>query len=236
MNEAGIAGGMEYPGIVFDGMGDKGKVLYWVTAHEIGHNWFPMIVGSDERTYGWMDEGFNTFIDIYASDAFNKGEYAPKRDDEYAPGGGNPVDEILPYLKDPQAPVMLTRADAIPEKYRHPMVYFKPALGLVLLREQILGPRRFDYAFRQYIRSWAYRHPGPYDFFRTMDNEAGEDLSWFWREWFLHNWSLDLAVQGVQASTGGYDVTIANLDRMAMPAVLGAGLEGRVQPARCAAG
>jgi hypothetical protein len=115
---------------------------------------------------------------------------------------------------------MLTRADAIPEKYRHPMVYFKPALGLVLLREQILGPKRFDYAFRQYIRSWAYRHPGPYDFFRTMDNEAGEDLSWFWRGWFLHNWSLDLAVQGVQASGGGYDVTIANLDRMAMPAVL----------------
>jgi Peptidase family M1 domain len=220
VNEAGIAGGMEYPGIVFDGMGDKGKVLFWVTAHEIGHNWFPMIVGSDERTYGWMDEGFNTFIDIYASDAFNKGEYAPKRDDEYAPGGGNPVDEILPYLKDPQAPVMLTRADAIPEKYRHPMVYFKPALGLVLLREQILGPRRFDYAFRQYIRSWAYRHPGPYDFFRTMDNEAGEDLSWFWREWFLHNWSLDLAVQGAQASRGGFDVTIANLDQMAMPAVL----------------
>ena len=220
VNEAGIAGGMEYPGIVFDGMDDKGKVLFWVTAHEIGHNWFPMIVGSDERTYGWMDEGFNTFIDIYASDAFNKGEYAPKRDDEYAPGGGNPVDEILPLLKDPQAPVMLTRADAIPEKYRHPMVYFKPALGLVLLREQILGPKRFDFAFRQYIRSWAYRHPGPYDFFRIMDNEAGEDLSWFWREWFLHNWSLDLAVQGVQASAGGYDVTIANLDQMAMPSTL----------------
>jgi hypothetical protein len=220
VNEAGIAGGMEYPGIVFDGITDKGKVLYWVTAHEIGHNWFPMIVGSDERTYGWMDEGFNTFIDIYASDAFNKGEFAPKRDDEYAPGGGNPVDEILSLLKDPQAPSMLTRADAIPEKYRHPMVYFKPALGLVLLREQILGPRRFDYAFRQYIRSWAYRHPGPYDFFRTMDNEAGEDLSWFWREWFFHNWSLDLAVQDVRSAGGGVDVTIANLDPMAMPATL----------------
>lgn len=220
INEAGIAGGMEYPGIVFDGITDKGKELYWVTAHEIGHNWFPMIVGSDERTYGWMDEGFNTFIDVYASDAFNKGEFSPKRDGEYAPGGGNPVDEILPLLKDPEAPVMLTRADAIPEKYRHPMVYFKPALGLVLLREQILGKDRFDYAFRQYIRHWAYRHPGPNDFFRTMNNEAGEDLSWFWREWFVHNWSLDLAVQGVHADGAGVDVTIANLDQMAMPAVL----------------
>jgi hypothetical protein len=220
INEAGIAGGMEYPGIVFDGITDKGKELYWVTAHEIGHNWFPMIVGSDERTYGWMDEGFNTFIDVYASDEFNKGEFAPKRDGEYAPGGGNPVDEILPLLKDPQAPVMLTRADAIPEKYRHPMVYFKPALGLVLLREQVLGKERFDYAFRRYIRSWAYRHPGPYDFFRMMDNEAGEDLSWFWREWFQHNWSLDLAVQGVKTTDTQAEVTIANLERMALPATL----------------
>ncbi len=237
VNEAGIAGGMEYPGIVFDGITDKGKELYWVTAHEIGHNWFPMIVGSDERTYGWMDEGFNTFIDIYASDAFNKGEYAPKRDGEYAPGGGNPVEEIVPLLKDPQAPVMMTRADAIPETYRHPMTYFKPALGLVLLREVILGKDRFDYAFKSYIQNWAYRHPGPYDFFRTMDNEAGEDLSWFWRGWFIHNWGLDLAVQSVHeggspasgntgagstspGATGTIDVTIVNLDRMAMPATL----------------
>jgi hypothetical protein len=220
INEAGIAGGMEYPGIVFDGITDKGKELYWVTAHEIGHNWFPMIVGSDERTYGWMDEGFNTFIDVYASDEFNKGEFAPKRDGEYAPGGGNPVDEILPLLKDPQAPVMTTRADAIPEKYRHPMVYFKPALGLVLLREQILGKERFDYAFRRYIRAWAYRHPGPYDFFRMMENEAGEDLSWFWREWFLHNWSLDLAVQSVKSTDTEAEVTIANVDRMAFPSTL----------------
>ncbi len=224
INEAGIAGGMEYPGIVFDGITDKGKELYWVTAHEIGHNWFPMIVGSDERQYAWMDEGFNTFIDIYASDVFNKGEYAPKRDGEYAPGGGNPVEEIVPLLKDPQAPVMMTRADAIPEKYRHPMTYFKPALGLVLLREVILGKERFDYAFRQYIHRWAYRHPTPFDFFRTMDNETGEDLSWFWREWFFQNGGLDQAVQHVAYTDNdpakGVQVTLANLDRMVMPATL----------------
>src|SRR5258708_21522336 len=101
-----------------------------------------MIVGSDERQYAWMDEGFNTFIDVYASDAFNKGEYAPKRDGEYAPGGGNPVEEIVPLLKDPATPVMMTRADGIPENYRHPMTYFKPALGLVLLRVGVLGRRR----------------------------------------------------------------------------------------------
>ena len=224
INEAGIAGGMEYPGVVFDGITDKGKELYWVTAHEIGHNWFPMIVGSDERQYAWMDEGFNTFIDVYASDAFNKGEFAPKRDGEYAPGGGNPADEIVPLLKDPEAPVMMTRADGFPEKYRHPMVYFKPAFGLVLLREVIVGKDRFDYAFRRYIQNWAYRHPSPYDFFRTMDNETGEDLSWFWREWFFHNWPLDLAVQGVKYTDNdpkkGVEITIANLDRMAMPAIV----------------
>jgi peptidase M1-like protein len=224
INEAGIAGGMEYPGIVFDGITDKGKELYWVTAHEIGHNWFPMIVGSDERQYAWMDEGFNTFIDVYASDAFNKGEYAPKRDPEYAEGGGNPADEIVPFLRDPQAPVIMTKADAIPEKYRHPMAYFKPAFGLVLLREVILGKDRFDYAFKKYIQRWAFRHPAPQDFFRTMDNEAGEDLSWFWREWYYNNWSLDQAVQKVVYTDNepkkGIEITLVNLDRMAMPVTL----------------
>lgn len=224
VNEAGTAGGMEYPGIVFDGIGDKGKDLYWVTAHEIGHNWFPMIVGSDERRYGWMDEGFNTFIDIYASDAFHQGEYAPKRDAEYAEGGGNPAIEILPILADPEAPVIMTRADGVSERYRHPTVYFKPAFGLVLLRETILGRSRFDYAFRKYIRNWAYKHPSPFDFFRTMDNEAGEDLSWFWREWFFHNWTLDLAVQRVSYHDNdpqkGIAIRIANLERMAMPVVV----------------
>jgi hypothetical protein len=220
VNEAGIAAGMEYPGILFDGMNDKGKELYWVTAHEIGHNWFPMIVGSNERRSAWMDEGFNTFIDIYASDAFNKGEYAPKRDSEYAPGGGNPADEILPYLNDPKAPSMMMAADAIPEAYRHPISYFKPAFGLYLLREYILGRDRFDYAFRQYTQRWAFKHPSPDDFFHTMDNESGEDLSWFWREWFHNNWSLDQAIQQVSVADNKAGITIANLNKMVMPVVI----------------
>jgi len=224
INEAGRAGGMEYPGIVFDGMNAKKGNLYWVTAHEIGHNWFPMIVGSDERRYAWMDEGFNTFMDVYAADEFNNGEYAPKRDGEYAPGKGNPADEIIPLLKDSAAPSMMARADMLTEKYRHPLAYFKPAFGLVMLREQILGPDRFDYAFKKYIERWAYKHPSPDDFFRTMDNEAGESLSWFWKEWFYHNWQLDLAVQSVSYpdndAKNGVDITIANLQKMAMPFTL----------------
>ena len=221
VNEAGIAGGMEYPGIVFDGFTDKGGMLYWVTAHEIGHNWFPMLVGSDERRFGWMDEGFNTFIDIYASDNFNNGEFAPKRDGEYAPGGGNPADEIVPIIADPKAPSIMTAADAVPGQYRHPLLYFKPAFGLVLLREQILGKDRFDYAFRNYIRQWAYKHPQPDDFFRSMENGGGEDLSWFWKGWFYNNYQLDLAIIDAKYVNNdpknGIQVTVANKEQMAMP-------------------
>ncbi|HTD40755.1 MAG TPA: M1 family metallopeptidase [Mucilaginibacter sp.] len=221
VNEAGTAGGMEYPGIVFDGITDKGKELYWVTAHEIGHNWFPMIVGSNERRFAFMDEGFNTFIDIYASDAFNNGEYGKKRDGEYAPGGGNPADEIIPTILDPDAPTIMIAADAVPEKYRHQIEYFKPALGLVLLREQILGNDRFDYAFRNYIHKWAFKHPQPDDFFRSMDNGAGEDLSWFWKGWFYNNLKLDLELVGAEYVKNdpkrGLQVTVINLEAMAMP-------------------
>jgi len=217
INEAGsAASGMEYPGIVFDPMKAPAKALHMVTAHEIGHTWFPMIVGSDERRNAWMDEGFNTFIDVYEADAFNHGEFAPKRDGEYAPKGGNPVDEILPLLADADAPPLLIGADMVKEKYRHPATYFKAALGLVLLREQIVGPERFDPAFRKYIATWAYKHPSPSDFFRLMESETGEDLGWFWRGWFENNWQLDMAVTKVDGS----NVTVENRDQLVMPATL----------------
>ncbi len=224
INVAGGTAGMEYPGLVFNGIKDKGKDLFWITAHEIGHTWFPMVVGFDERRDAWMDEGFNTFIDTYESEAFENGVYGPKRDSEYAPGGGNPVEEILPLLADSDAPVIMSRPDTIPEKYRHPVTYFKAALGLVLLREQILGPERFDPAFRRFIRKWAFRHPTPSDFFRAMESEGGEDLSWFWRGWFMNNWTLDLAVKGVAYVDGdpakGAEVTIENLDPVVLPATV----------------
>lgn len=214
--------GMEYPGLLFDGISDEGKTLFWITAHEIGHTWFPMIVGFDERRDAWMDEGFNTFIDVYQSDEFNQGEYAPKRDSEYAPKGGNPADEILAVLKDPDAPAILSRADTIIEKYRHPVTYFKSAFGLVLLREQILGPERFDPAFRAFIAAWAYKHPKPADFFRFMDSAAGEDLSWWWRGWYDHNWSLDLAIAKVQPGDAakGTVITVEARDKLVIPATL----------------
>jgi hypothetical protein len=223
INIAGPATGMEYPGIVFDGVDDAGKTLFWISAHEIGHSWFPMIVGFDERRHAWMDEGFNTFIDVYESDEFNKGEYGPKRDSEFAPGGGNPVDEFLPVLADPDAPPILSRADTVIEKYRHPVTYFKSALGLKLLREEIIGPERFDPAFRRFIAAWAFKHPKPADFFRAMESDTGEDLSWWWRGWYANNWQMDLAVKSVTPAKDPADgslVRVESRDKLVMPATL----------------
>jgi hypothetical protein len=211
---------MEYPGILFDGINDKGKVLFFITAHEIGHTWFPMIVGFNERRNAWMDEGFNTFIDIFESDEFSNGVYGPKRDGEYAPGGGYPADEIAKVIEDAEAPPILMRADGIKEKYRHPITYFKSAFGLTLLRENIMGPQRFDFAFRKFIADWAYKHPSPSDFFRAMESEGGEDLSYFWRGWYENNWQLDLAVAKVDATPTGAVVTIENRDKLVLPATV----------------
>jgi len=226
---AGPVGGMEYPGIVFDGTDSKGKTMFFLTVHELGHSLFPMIVGSNERRDAFMDEGFNTFIDVYAQRDYHHGEFAPKQDHEYAPDTGDPIADIQHVLADPHAPSILTRADAMPFEYGHPVSYFKTALGLVLLREQILGPERFDFAFRKYIRDWAFKHPTPSDFFRAMDSAGGEDLSWFWRGWFFEGWNVDLAVRAVayrSDAAHGATVTLASLDRLIMPAVVEVAFEG----------
>ncbi len=224
INLGGHGAGMEYPGIVFDDKADRGRDLFWISAHELGHSWFPMIVGTNERRHGFMDEGFNTFIDVYCSDEVLGGVFGPKRDVEYAPGAGTPADQIAPLLADPDAPDLMAPTDVVPERYRHPVTYFKSAFGLVLLREQVLGPARFDAAFKRYIALWAYKHPTPSDFFRLMDSEAGEDLAWFWRGWYFNNWPLDYAVEGIAYPDGdpahGARVTLANHGRLILPATL----------------
>ncbi len=221
INVAGPVGGMEYPGIVFCWWRMTGKTLWAVTAHELGHNWFPMIVGSNERQNAWMDEGFNTFIDIYASLQFNHGEYAPKRDGEFDPEAKNPARDIVPYLLNPLSQPIISYADAIPGRFVHTLEYYKAALGLYMLREYVLGHRRFDYAFRTYIRRWAYKHPSPEDFFRTMNDASGENLNWFWKEWFVKNYKLDQAVDSVSYVDGnpakGALITLQNKDQMVMP-------------------
>jgi Peptidase family M1 domain len=215
INVAGFSTGMEYPGIVFDGINDSGKFLFWVTAHEIGHSWFPMIVGSNERRHAFMDEGFNTFIDISESAGFDGGVYGPKRDSEYS-AGGEPPDMILKVIDNPAAPTIMMPADAYPWQLGHPVSYFKGAYGMVLLREQILGKERFDWAFRKYIREWAFKHPSPSDFFRTMQSEGGEELGWFWRGWYFNNWRFDMAATAID----GDRLTIANKGQLVLPATV----------------
>ncbi len=213
-NVAGIVGGMEYPGIVFCDHKDKKDGLWNVTDHEFGHNWFPMIVGSNERKFPWMDEGFNTFINTLSTTNFNNGEYDRER---------FTMQDIGPALFSPAEPIM-TIPDVQQPRALGILAYFKPGQGLKLLRETILGPERFDFAFKTYVNRWAFKHPTPYDFFRTMENAAGEDLGWFWRGWFYETWKLDQSIQGVKyvdgAAEKGALITIDNLEKLAMPVIV----------------
>lgn len=214
-NVASNVGGMEYPGIVFCGWKAKEAGLFGVTDHEFGHTWFPMIVGSNERKYGWMDEGFNTFINSLAQEDFNNGEYkeSPKN-----------MEVMAQYMFAQSSEAIMNTPDALREVNIGNALYLKPGYGLQLLRNEILGADRFDYAFKMYIQRWAFKHPTPWDFFRTMDNVSGEDLSWFWKGWFLENYKLDQAIESVEYENNiednGAIVTIANLDQMAMPITL----------------
>jgi hypothetical protein len=212
---AGNVGGMEYPGIVFCGYRAKKGQLWGVNDHEFGHTWFPMIVGSNERLYGWMDEGFNTFINTLTSADFNKGEYAPRKID---------MQRTSNTITNPTLEPVLSNPENLKEANNGILLYFKPGMGLTMLREQILGPERFDFAFRTYVARWAFKHPTPDDFFRTMENAAGESLQWFWRGWFVNNWRLDVAVNDVKyinndPSKGAY-ITLTNMEKMAMPTPL----------------
>jgi hypothetical protein len=213
VNVASNVGGMEYPGIVFCGYNASGSSLWGVTDHEFGHTWFPMIVGSNERKYGWMDEGFNTFINGISTENFNKGEY---KEENEAPNYKN--------MFNPASETVMSSPDALQERNIGMALYYKPGYALKILRDDILGHELFDYAFREYIKRWAYKHPAPWDFFRTMENAAGEDLGWFWRGMFINNYKLDQAVTDVKYvnnnNAEGALITIENKDKMVMPVYL----------------
>ena len=212
VNVASNVGGMEYPGIIFCGYKATTDGLFGVTDHEFGHTWFPMIVGSNERKYGWMDEGFNTFINSLADDDFNKGEYKGEKVN---------MEVMTQYMFGDKTEPILSTPDALREANIGNDLYAKPGYGLELLRNEILGPDRFDYAFREYIKRWAFKHPTPTDFFRSMDNAAGENLSWFWKAWFVENYKFNQSIVAVNYQNNkpadGAVVTIANLEQMALP-------------------
>ena len=211
INVAGNVKGMEYPGVSFCSYASKAGSLWGVTDHEFGHNWFPMIVGSNERLYGWMDEGFNSFVNDISTKEFNNGEYDP--------GKMNMHMMALGYVSDDLEP-LITAPDNLVERNMG-LQYGKTAMFLWLLRENVLGPKRFDDAFREYIHRWAYKHPAPDDFFRTMEDVSGEDLGWFWRSWVLNNWKLDQAVTNVKYvnnnAENGAIVTVKNMREIPMP-------------------
>lgn len=209
INVAGIVSGMEYPGIVFCGATDKNASLFGVTDHEFGHIWFPMIVGTDERRYAWMDEGLNTYINSLAVKAFNNGEY-------YKPRPTVVYSRILNTSKS-----IMNTPDAIPERELGVLAYYKPSIGLTMLSDAIVGEERMKLALKEYTRRWAFKHPTPFDFFNTLENVLGEDLDWFWRGWFINGDKIDQAVKSVNyikdKAENGALIEIENLGKLPMP-------------------
>lgn len=191
------ANGMEYPMICFnngrtnkDGSySEATKVgMLGVIIHEVGHNFFPMIVNSDERQWSWMDEGLNTFVQYLTEELF---------DNKY-PSRRGPAWTIADYMrlpKDQLEPIMTNSENII---QFGPNAYSKPATGLNILRETIMGRELFDFSFREYARRWAFKHPTPADLFRTMEDASGEDLDWFWRGWFYSIDPCDIAIDTVK--------------------------------------
>ncbi|HBM78454.1 MAG TPA: aminopeptidase [Verrucomicrobiales bacterium] len=187
--------GMEYPMICFNGPRpeDDGTysrrtkyALISVVIHEVGHNWFPMIVNSDERQWTWMDEGLTTFCQFLAEREWEE-KYPSRR--------GMPP-SIASYMKrDDEMPIM-TNSESL--RYFGSNAYAKPAVALNILRESVLGRENFDYAFKEYANRWKFKRPTPADFFRTMEDASGVDLDWFWTGWFYTSEHVDLAIKGVK--------------------------------------
>jgi hypothetical protein len=190
--------GMEYPMICFNGGRPEPDGTYskrtkygmlGVIIHEVGHNFFPMIVNSDERQWTWMDEGLNTFLQYQTEQAWEKG--FPSRT------GGSPQ-MIVDYMrtnKTELTPVMINPDIA---HFHHQSQYSKVAAALSMLRETVMGRELFDYAFKEYANRWKFKHPTPADFFRTMEDASAVDLDWFWRGWFYSTDHVDLAIENVQ--------------------------------------
>ena len=207
-----VGGGMEYPMICFNGPKPEDDGTYSagtkyflisVVIHEVGHNYFPMIVNSDERRWTWMDEGLNTFCQYLAEQEW---------EDDYPSRRGDP-DDIVSYMKSTRQVPIMTNSESLLQFGSN--AYAKPATALNVLRETVLGRELFDKAFKTYARRWKFKHPEPADFFRTMEDAAGRDLDWFWRGWFYTTEHVDQALARVRVFTvdSGDPVDKENRDR-----------------------
>jgi hypothetical protein len=191
----GPVGGMEYPMICFNGPRPKEDGTYSsatkyglisVVIHEVGHNYFPMIVNSDERQWSWMDEGLNTFLQYLAEQEW---------EENYPSQRGEP-ELIVPYMQSTNQVPIMTNSDSIMQF--GPNAYSKPATALNILRETVLGRELFDFAFKEYARRWKFKRPMPADFFRTMEDATARDLDWFWRGWFYTTDHCDIALDKIE--------------------------------------
>ncbi len=204
--------GMEYPMMTFDPSGPVRTDLQWVVAHELGHQWFPMLVGSNERLFPWMDEGFNTFIDL--QNAANYWHGTPYGD----------TIETVPLHLYPLHALTGTEQPLItpPVQVRDLFWtgYQKPALMMRTLREHVLGRARFDDAFRAYAAAWEFKHPTPGDFFRMMRDRTGMDLDWYWRDWVYTTNRPDQGVEAITNGDSGSTVILVNKGTMQLPGFL----------------
>ncbi len=196
------ANGMEYPMICFNYGRDEADGTYTeatkygaigVIIHEVGHNFFPMIVNSDERQWTWMDEGLNTFLQYITEEHWDN-KYPSRRGPAWA------ITDYMRLPKDQLEPIMTNSENIV--QFGH-NAYAKPATGLNILRETIMGRELFDFAFKEYSRRWAFKHPTPADFFRTMEDASAVDLDWFWRGWFYGIEPVDIALSDVQVYRSG---------------------------------
>lgn len=173
--------------------------LISVIIHEVGHNFFPMIVNSDERQWTWMDEGLNTFLQFLAEQEW---------EDDY-PSRRGPAEKIVPYMRSSRQRPIMTGSDQILQFGNN--AYGKPATALNILRDTVLGRERFDFAFRHFARTWKFKRPTPADFFRSIEDAAGQDLDWYWRGWFYSTDHVDIGIDQVQ----WYQVDDGNPDTQA---------------------
>ncbi len=194
----GPVGGMEYPMICFNGPRPEEDGTYsartkynliGVVIHEVGHNWFPMIVNSDERQWTWMDEGLNTFMQFLTEQTWEP-DYPSRR--------GEP-ENIVQYMSSEEQRPIMTNSESILQF--GPNAYSKPATALNILRETVMGRELFDFAFAEYSRRWMFRRPEPADLFRTMEDASSVDLDWFWRGWFYGTNACDQSIVGLSRGT-----------------------------------
>ncbi len=224
INVAGPVGNRGFPGLSVCHHSNSGYSLFSCTAQMQGKNWFPVMISPNENWNPWLTDGLGTTLSILAHRQLYDGEFSPKRDEYYPTDGNNPAEEIRPLLTDEETFPIMTPPSFLKPERRMRLYSFKAAFGFMLLRDYILGADQFEYALRQFANRWTFRQPTPSDFFRTMNDATGRDLSWFWKGWFAKTWTIDQGIASVEYVDGnpenGALITLELLRKLPMPVEL----------------